>query len=163
MKLSEGERILLDDGSVGFRRKITLTNKRLIFQKKKGFISTSWVQDDEIPLDKIEEAYVEIVSKFSGKSAAMLRMKNGESIELGLKLTDSEVFGADFGGEGLAGMNLRLKMTNDRWVNAINNQLAKNRIDQSKSGAYKCPKCGKDMPQGDFDFCPFCGNSLTNS
>ena len=161
MKLSEGERVVLDDGSVGFRRKLTLTNKRLIFQKKKGFISTSWVQDDEIPLDKIEEAYVEIVSKFSGKSAAMLRMKNGESIELGLKLTDSEVFGADFGGEGLAGMNLRLKMKNDRWVNEINNQLNKNRIEKLESEEKKCPKCGKEMPQGNFDFCPFCGKPLS--
>lgn len=24
----------------------------------------------------------------------------------------------------------------------------------------KCPKCGKEIPQGNFDFCPFCGNSL---
>ena len=24
-----------------------------------------------------------------------------------------------------------------------------------------CPKCGKELPKGKFDFCPFCGNSLT--
>jgi len=24
----------------------------------------------------------------------------------------------------------------------------------------KCPNCGKEIPQGDFEFCPFCGNSL---
>ena len=24
----------------------------------------------------------------------------------------------------------------------------------------KCPSCGKEIPQGNFDFCPFCGNSL---
>lgn len=24
----------------------------------------------------------------------------------------------------------------------------------------KCPKCGKELPKGDFTFCPFCGASL---
>jgi hypothetical protein len=24
----------------------------------------------------------------------------------------------------------------------------------------KCPKCGKELPQGDLTFCPFCGTSL---
>jgi len=23
-----------------------------------------------------------------------------------------------------------------------------------------CPKCGKEMPKGNFTFCPFCGSSL---
>jgi len=46
--------------------------------------------------------------------------ENGESVELGLKLPDSQAFAADFGGEGLAGMHQRLKAINDRWVNAIN-------------------------------------------
>jgi Flp pilus assembly protein TadB len=26
-----------------------------------------------------------------------------------------------------------------------------------------CSKCGKQIPQGDFEFCPFCGNSLKTS
>lgn len=29
----------------------------------------------------------------------------------------------------------------------------------SKS-ARPCPKCGKPLPEGDFDFCPFCGTRL---
>jgi len=24
----------------------------------------------------------------------------------------------------------------------------------------KCPKCGKEFPRGNLEFCPFCGNSL---
>ena len=24
----------------------------------------------------------------------------------------------------------------------------------------KCPKCGKELPQRNFEFCPFCGNPL---
>jgi intracellular septation protein A len=24
----------------------------------------------------------------------------------------------------------------------------------------KCPNCGKEIPQGNFEFCPFCGKSL---
>lgn len=32
----------------------------------------------------------------------------------------------------------------------------------SKS-ASPCPKCGKPLPEGDFDFCPFCGTRLESS
>ena len=33
-------------------------------------------------------------------------------------------------------------------------------IEQMAAVIQKCPSCGKDVPQGNFDFCPFCGNSL---
>ncbi len=122
MNLREGEEVVLDDGYSGFRRKLTLTNQRLIFWRKQGVFRTVWAQEEEIPLTEIEEAYVEPGGAF-GWSSAMLKMKNGESIELGLKLPDSQSFAADFGGEGLAGMHQRLQAINDRWVDAINTQL----------------------------------------
>jgi hypothetical protein len=27
----------------------------------------------------------------------------------------------------------------------------------------KCPNCGKELPEGNFEFCPFCGKSLKQS
>lgn len=81
MKLSEGEQIVLDDGYLGFRRKLTLTNQRLIFWKKHGFFRTSWAQEEEILLTEIEEAYTEPSGAF-GWSTAMLKMRNDKSMSL---------------------------------------------------------------------------------
>ena len=122
MKLREGEQVVLDDGYLGFRRKLTLTNQRLIFWKRHGFFRTSWAQEEEISLAEIEEAYAEPSGAF-GWSAAMLKMKNDKSIELGLKLPDSEPFMPDLREEKLSSMHQRLKAIKDRWVDAINSQL----------------------------------------
>ena len=53
LEFFEGEEIVLDDGQLGFRKKLTLTNKRLIIQKCKGVFSVSWEQESEIPLEEI--------------------------------------------------------------------------------------------------------------
>ena len=122
MKLREGEQVVLDDGYLGFRRKLTLTNQRLIFWRKHGFFVTSWAQEEEISLAEIEEAYAKSSGAF-GWSSAMLKMKNDKSVELGLKIPDSEPFTPDLQGESLSSMHQRLKAINDRWVDAINSQL----------------------------------------
>jgi hypothetical protein len=122
MKLREGEQIVLDDGYLGFRRKLTLTNQRLIFWKKHGFFMTSWAQEEEIPLTEIEEAQIEPSGAFE-LSTAMLKMKNDQSIELVLKLPESQSFEAHMVGEKLSGMHQRLKTIKDSWVDAINSQL----------------------------------------
>ena len=95
---------------------------RLMILEKKGFFRDSFNMKKEIPLEQIEEAYVEPSAAF-GWSSAMVKMKNGESTKLELKLPDSQIFAADFSGEGLAGMHQRLKAINDSWANAINSQL----------------------------------------
>ena len=122
MKLREGEQIVLDDGYLGFRRKLILTNQRLIFWKKHGFFRTSWAREEEIPLTEIEEAYTEPSGTF-GWSTAMLKMRSYKSIKLGLKLPDSEPFMPDLEGERLYSMHQRLKAIEDRWVDAIHSQL----------------------------------------
>jgi hypothetical protein len=122
MKLREGEQVVLDYGYLGFRRKLTLTNQRLIFWRKHGFFRTSWAQEEEIPLAEIEEAYAEPYGPF-GWSTVMLKMKNGESVELGLTLPDSEPFMSDLQGESISSMHQRLKVIKDRWADAINSQL----------------------------------------
>jgi rRNA maturation endonuclease Nob1 len=160
MKLLEGEQIVLDDGPLGFRKKLTLTNKRLIIQKGKGLFNVYWAQESEIPLEEIEEAYVEPGGVFFTMSTAMLKMKNQQSIELGLKLSDSQMLGSTLASDDLTDMNLRMKTVNDRWVNAINNQLNALRMKQLANGFHKCSVCGKSIPQGNFEFCPFCGKPL---
>ncbi|MBN1245115.1 zinc-ribbon domain-containing protein [Candidatus Bathyarchaeota archaeon] len=55
---------------------------------------------------------------------------------------------------------VKLNAVNNKWVNAINNQLSKRQIEQLSNHISKCPNCGKQIPQGDFGFCPFCGTSL---
>jgi hypothetical protein len=83
---------------------------------------TSWAQEEEISLAEIEEAYAEPCGAF-GWSTVMLKMKNGESVELGLKLPDSEPFMSDLEGESLSSMHQRLKVIKDSWLDAINSQL----------------------------------------
>src|SRR4030067_3532635 len=155
-KLLTGEQIVLDNGSLGFRKKLTLTNKRLIIQTGRGFFSVTWEQEDEIPLQEIEEAYVEPGGAFITLSRAMLKMKNRGDIELGLKLSDSQMLGTTLATDELTDMTLRMKTVNDRWVTAINNQLNKLRIEQLTNRSNKCPNCQKAMPQGNFGFCPSC-------
>jgi hypothetical protein len=64
MELSEGEEVVLDDGYVGYRQKLTLTNKRLVYRKKEGMFKTTWNVTEEIPLEQIEEAYTHTSGRF---------------------------------------------------------------------------------------------------
>jgi hypothetical protein len=120
LELLEGENVILEE--VSFSQKVILTNMRVMILEKKGFFGDSFNMKNKIPLELIEEAYVKSGGAFRW-SFAMLKMKNGESVNLGLKLPNSESFAADFGGEGIVGMHQRLKAINDSWVNAINSQL----------------------------------------
>lgn len=53
LELKKDEHIILDGGTLGFRKKLTLANQRLIIQKAKGFFKVSWKKEDEIPLKEI--------------------------------------------------------------------------------------------------------------
>ena len=159
MELGTDEKIVLDDGPLGFRTKLTLTNKRLIVQKGSGLRNMTWRQIEEIPLESIEVAYTNSDS-FSAMAILTLEMKNGEDWTLRLKLDDIGLLGSFMVADSITGMAMRAKILTDRWVNAINNQLNKNQIEQRMSGVNKCSQCGKELPKGNFMFCPFCGNSL---
>lgn len=124
MELEKDENIILDDGPLGFRRKLTLTNKRLIIQKGEGLFRVTWKQESEIPLAEIEEAYL-VADSFSALSSIKLRMKNGESVDLQLKLGDTQALGASLAADTLTDMAVRMKILNDRWISAINNRLRK--------------------------------------
>jgi hypothetical protein len=158
MQLVPGENIVLDDGPLGFRKKLTLTNKRLIIQKGKGLFNVTWEIESTIKLDDIEEAYVEPGGAFMVLSKAMLKLKNShEPLELGLKLSDTQMLGTSLAGDELTDMSVRMKTVNDRWVNAINNQAMRQLLSTQTN---RCLNCKKDLPSGKFAFCPFCGNQL---
>lgn len=127
MELLEGEEVVLDDGNVGYRLKLTLTNKRLIFSKKEGLFKTTWKVTDEIPLEQIEEAYTDTRKAglgLSQLSSTMLKMKNGNVRELTFKLGDADTLGMLIGGSDIVVDGaVRTKTVSDRWVSAINQLL----------------------------------------
>ena len=120
MDLEQDEHIVLDDGTLGYKKKITLTNKRLIIQKGGGLFKGTCKKEKEIPLVDIEEAYVHVESSTS-MSIMKLRLKSGNTEDIQFKLRDSEMAGASLGDPNVT-MPMKVKSITDRWVNAINNQ-----------------------------------------
>jgi hypothetical protein len=45
-------------------------------------------------------------------------------------------------------------------VNVRKESLLRKELSLMPKVTSKCLSCGKEIPQGNFDFCPFCGNSL---
>jgi hypothetical protein len=123
MKLLEGEKVVLDDGYVGYRQKLTLTNKRLVYSKKEGFFTTTWNMTEEIPLEQIEEAYTHTTGSLTQVSSAMLRMKNGETRELKVGPGGGDALGTLLAPDMTTDAAIRTKTLCDKWVNAINQQL----------------------------------------
>jgi hypothetical protein len=122
-KLLEGETIVLDDGYVGYRQKLTLTNKRLIYIKKEGFFSGFERVMEEIPLEQIEEAYTQTSGLLTQSSLAILRMKDGQTRELDVHFGGGDALGMLFAPDMPTENAIRTKTLCDKWVNAINQQL----------------------------------------
>jgi hypothetical protein len=127
MKLLKGERVVLENSPFGSSRKVTLTNKRLTIQKKEGLFFSFWIIEEEFPLDTIEEAYLRMVS-LSGTSSLWLKLKDGKLIQVPIGIGSVEELGTLEAAGMTTDYALKIKIVNDRWVNAINNQLNKNRI-----------------------------------
>jgi hypothetical protein len=123
MELEEDEDVILDDGIFGFRKKLVLTNKRIIVQKAKGLFSISWKTENEIPLSEIEEA-TEWMDPLSSLSSMILKFKNKEKIYFNFKLTDSEIAVSMLGETGST-LSIKSKAITDKYVTAINHQLNK--------------------------------------
>lgn len=118
MELGKDERIILDDGTLGFRKRLTLTNKRLIILKGKGFFKVTWKKEEEISIEEIEEAYAHVDS-FTSMSVMKLRLKNGRTKDIRFKLSDSQMVGGMLGDPNTA-LPMKVKSITDRWVNVIN-------------------------------------------
>lgn len=117
-ELQKDERIVLDEEKIAFRDKIILTNKRLIILKPKGFLSSTFVKRYEIPLSDVQEAYTDI-SKFSGNSSMILKLRNGEQKEIKFDAGAITVLGS------MAQSQNVLSTITDRWVNTINRTIDK--------------------------------------
>jgi len=116
--LSDGEEIIFDDGNIGRKKKLVLTNKRLIFLQGKGRFNKTYQKEDEIPIEDIESAHYD--TEFG---AIVLQLKNGEKEVI-------DFIGFDSFEDVLMGTNsdiseVRLQATIDRWVNAINRLAVK--------------------------------------
>jgi len=123
IKLFEGEQVVLDNGYVGYKQKLTLTNKRLIYIKGKGLFKTTWDIGEEIPLEQIEEAYTQTEGRLTQMSLAMLKMKNGELRKLNVNLGGGAALGTLLSHDMPTDTAIRTKTLSDEWVNAINQQL----------------------------------------
>ena len=123
MELLEGEKIVLNDGYVGYKQKLTLTNKRLIYSKKEGLLKTTWNMTEEIPLEQIKEAYTHTSEGLAQSSSANLRMKDGKIRELNINIGSDDAQGTFSAVEIATDMAVRPKTLCDKWVNTINQQL----------------------------------------
>ena len=127
--------------------------------EKKGIIHSIWTILSDFTLDTIEKAYTEM-EPLTGSTTLWLDFKDGESAQLPKLIGDAEFLGAFGAADMPTDIAVKLNAMNNKWVNAINNQLSKHQIGQPSNRINKCPKCGKKIPQGNFGFCPFCGTSL---
>ncbi len=159
MKLKRDENLIMDNGPLGLKKKLMLTNKRLIIQKDEGVFNVDWKQEKVISLNSIEDIYLE-TKGFSGLSSMKIKMKKVKSIELSLSLGDSLLIDDSSETKLDKDKSEQMKMLNYRWVRAITNQLMKH--DEKKKIVYfqKCPKCEKEITQKNFKYCPFCGRLL---
>ena len=122
--LMDEDIILTTNVEPGPRRIILLTHTKLTFLKKEGVFKTRWVLSREIPLEDIEEAYVNTKKGILESSTLKLRMKNGEVQSVGFndtEITRNYVSSSESAWEAAA----REKTLCDRWASAINNQLRK--------------------------------------
>ena len=159
MKLKGDENLIMDNGPLGLKKKLTLTNKRLIIQKDEGLFNVNWKQEKVIFLDSIDDIYLE-TKDFSGLSSMKIKMKEGKTIELSLLLSDSWLVYNSSESKLDEDKSKQLKILNLRWVGAITNQLMRNHKKKTEVFLRKCPKCEKKITQKNFKYCPFCGRML---
>lgn len=120
--LEEDETVILDEGLIGFRKKLVLTNKRLFEYKGKGVFTVKWVIEKQIPLSEIEEATQEMET-FTSMVTLVLKMKDETKISYQLKLSDSQLLSAQLGGGDM--IIVKVKAITDKYVTAINHQITK--------------------------------------
>ncbi len=119
MQLAANERKILEDkGYFEGTRKILLTNKRLIFFKKKGFFGDFSLLDCEIPLTNIVECTLE-KSTLEGNKIK-IKLKNGENHFL---IFPAKLSALAFGSIYDSGQT-KSSIT-DKWLLAINQQIQK--------------------------------------
>ncbi len=120
MQLATNERQILEDkGYFEGTRKILLTNKRLIFFKKKGFFGDYNLFEREIPLTDISECTLEKSSLEGNK--IRIQLKNGENHFL---IFPAKLSALAFG--SIYDFDQTKSSITDKWLLAINQQIPKN-------------------------------------
>ncbi len=107
MHLEPKETILIENGFLGFRNRLTLTNKRLIFEEGSGYFLTVWKQYHHVLLDAIEEAFVDRDAFFV--DTVNLKLKDGPVMKIRFQID--------------AKSNGVYESTPERLVTAINQHL----------------------------------------
>lgn len=107
MELENGEKVILNEGIIGWRKTLAVTNRRLLFLKKDKI-------EDEIKLEEISEVHPH-TQMFTSLTEMKVKLKNGNETTIIFKSSD---LGLLSGGTSYAVANART-MT-DRYVTAIN-------------------------------------------
>ena len=119
MQLAANERQILEDkGYFEGTRKILLTNKRLIFFKKKGFFGDFNLLEREIALTDISECTLEKSSLEGNK--IKIRLKNGKSHFL---IFPAKLSALAFG--SVYDFDQTKSSITDKWLLAVNQQIQK--------------------------------------
>jgi len=122
MELEKDENVILDDGFWESNKKLVLTTKRLLVQKRKGTIISKWKNENEILLEEIEEAYG-MIDVFTSFSSLILKLKNKEQLLFNFRLIDSQM--SRLGGDTGTFIPLKTKKITDKYLTAINHQIHK--------------------------------------
>jgi len=122
MELEKDENVILDDGYWGSNKKLVLTNKRLLVQKRKGNFTSKWEIENEIILDEIEEVYG-MIDVFTSLSSLILKLKNKEQLLINFRLIDSQM--PELAGDTGTCIPLKTKEITNRYLIGINNQIQK--------------------------------------
>jgi tRNA A22 N-methylase len=122
MGLEKDENVILDDGYWGSNKKLVLTNKRLLVQKRKGTVTSKWEIENEILLEEIEEAYG-MIDVFTSLSSLILKLKNKEQLLINFRLVDSQMPGLT-GNTGTF-ISMKTREITNKYLKRINNQIYK--------------------------------------
>jgi hypothetical protein len=122
MELEKDENVILDDGFWGPNKKLVLTNKRLLVQKRKGTVMPRWEIKHEIPFEEIEEAYG-MLDVFTSLSSLILKLKNKEQLLFNFRLIDAQMPRLE---EYIdTSIALKTKEITNKYLTGINNQIHK--------------------------------------
>ena len=122
MELEKDENVILDDGFWGSNKKLVLTNKRLLVQKRKGSVISKWEIEHEIFLEEIEETYG-MIDVFTSLSSLILKLKNKEQLLFNFRLIDSQM--PRLGGDIETNIAMKTKEITNKYLTGINNQIHK--------------------------------------
>ena len=111
MNLEKGEKLLLNEGKIGWHKTLGVTNKRLLFLKKDAI-------EREIMLSDILEVYPK-TQGFTGLTQLAIKYTDGDEETIVFKTGDSDLL---FGGLNYAESNAT-NMAN-RYVNLINRVMS---------------------------------------